>query len=750
VPDWLAGTSAGEVLFQADYYLKELSMGDYEQPVLGMRSCLDYVKREGPTGAVCAAGEPKEVTGWNAREWFVVREAAVHLSTDGVLVPRVAMGVEAREQVAREDGCLEDKAVTRPDHPLVKYAEVFTEKFDLIAERRSVIYHLRELAKASILAKFLLEACICLDGSWFTMADEEMAPCFKEVPQLWNEHLCSRIRVRDGELVDEGPDSGASFYGLYGGVSFGLGKMQVYDRGTDQVLKAHLAAVASKRPRGVDLALDRFDLSRPVEGEWDTCISPDNAALALGSAFWANLSDGATSVLRNKDRALLSAVFNRHLSDRREEGDHFVPPDTSSEYMGKLQTLIDGEEEIRRKRIALFSSAAFSADDVGPLFPSSWTSLVRLDRQQRHEKTAATAAREGLLEARPDYKADRAAFDEVLRFASPAFNKSTEDGLRFRVYRVGSLEVRTLQESEGGEESISAVFSVRPSASSCKDAQGIAAQKITKATEYVQIDLKVDTAEEAAGGEAQPLLRHYYVVLETEQGALVLTERLKDGSVAWEVDPADLEDRCSMAKVIRSADSTSSQVTVGTIRSWSAKYQGGAEEWCAQSDRKRYAHHAFRRAAGERRIVPSQTWEGQWEQWWTADWGRQQLSATEAVPEAPPEDNTAGSDEPPSPKAKTPAGWQCGQCGVRCLGGPAADGRTYCNSCWWAWDETGGLPTAHAAARSLPEPSDEVLPASGGGGGRACAQCGGVCRDSRAAEDGRSYCDECWWAWGGQ
>merc|ERR1719174_2824324 len=41
-PEWLAGTSVGEALFQADYHLKELSMGEYEQPVVGMKSCFDH------------------------------------------------------------------------------------------------------------------------------------------------------------------------------------------------------------------------------------------------------------------------------------------------------------------------------------------------------------------------------------------------------------------------------------------------------------------------------------------------------------------------------------------------------------------------------------------------------------------------------------------------------------------------------------------------------------------------------------
>merc|ERR1719512_421684 len=118
-PAWLAGTSVGEVLFQSDYHLKELSMGEYEQPVLGMKSCHDYSAAE-------------EEDRWNAREWYIVRQAEVQVAEDSVLIPFVKMGIEAREQVVG-DGGLEDVKTTRPDHPAVKYAESFPRNFDLIA-----------------------------------------------------------------------------------------------------------------------------------------------------------------------------------------------------------------------------------------------------------------------------------------------------------------------------------------------------------------------------------------------------------------------------------------------------------------------------------------------------------------------------------------------------------------------------------------------------------------------------------------
>jgi hypothetical protein len=168
VPPWLAGTSAGEVLFQSDYHLKELSMGEYDQPIIGMKSCFDYSELENKHG-------------WSAREWFLVRKAEVQISESDMLIPQVKMAVEAREQVVQGNS-LEDKPVTRPDHPMVKYAEAFTQNFDLIAERKSVIFHLRELAKASVMAKYLLDSRIPLEESWYTLTGMEEV-CSLEVPQ---------------------------------------------------------------------------------------------------------------------------------------------------------------------------------------------------------------------------------------------------------------------------------------------------------------------------------------------------------------------------------------------------------------------------------------------------------------------------------------------------------------------------------------------------------------------------------------
>merc|ERR1712242_240857 len=120
------------------------------------------------------------------------KNAEVQLSESNALIPQVKMGVEAREQIMGADG-LEDVKRTKPDHPLVKYAEAFTHNFDLIAERKSVVFHLRELAKASVMAKYLVETEAALDRAWFSEVEEpEQATCL-EIPQLWNERLHSQI-----------------------------------------------------------------------------------------------------------------------------------------------------------------------------------------------------------------------------------------------------------------------------------------------------------------------------------------------------------------------------------------------------------------------------------------------------------------------------------------------------------------------------------------------------------------------------
>jgi len=713
-PEWLAGTAAGEVLFQSDYHLKELSMGEYEQPAVGMKSCFDFLEIEG-------------IHGWSAREWFLVRKAEVLISDENILIPMVKMGVEAREQVV-SGGRVEDKALSRVDHPMVKYAEEFTQNFDLIAERKSVFFHLRELAKASVMAKYLLDSGIQLAELWFNLGAGKEISCSLEVPQLWNERVHSQVCIEDGAIQD-----GQAFHthGVYGGVKFGLEKfalapstkqpaagIQALAFGLTRKpttigaapsivslasgmqfapqslslsgsalsparLGAALSAASLGAPRlsalaagvsalpaapralsggvfappprlqgavpvaipvpgpprllykpgmtpvsnimslasgsaqfalpsaamtgaprlpdatmarsghlqGVDLCLDQFDLSGAKRvslevqaGSWGGQAQSLDKCVALGSAFFACL-DGSTDLFEPDDKALLQKVFNSVLSDRRGDGDLFVPPDASYSHVQTLRALVKKEDEVCSHRKHLFFSPSFSMGNPGNLFPHSWIPSFDISHGREH---ILDERLQGSLVARPEYMGQAIALLEHLQDSAPVFDKTTEEGLRFRIYTLGSLEVRTTQEIKC-EEKVGVVFSVRnqtPTSDSSKAEMVAEEEKIAKVNEYVERVF-------VPGSDTNSPSCRYYLVLETEKGNKIVAERLSDGQLVLDV-MEDVQDRNSLARLTRSERCTGT--TVFDMMSGLAQMAEGT----ALSS-KHFAEAMFKAAAGARR-----------------------------------------------------------------------------------------------------------------------------------------------------
>merc|ERR1712039_755661 len=134
----------------------------------------------------------------------------------------------------------------------------------------------------------------------------------------------------------------------------------------------------------------------------------------------------------------------------------FVPPDTDAAYVQRLRDLVDEEDAVREKRIEHFLSTSFIAGNAGELFPSSWTDKVGL----LDNDSAANAASASLY-AREDFLSEAATLRNIIASAAkPMFEQKTEDGSAFRIYKKGSIEVRTIQEHDG-EETIGVVFSIR-------------------------------------------------------------------------------------------------------------------------------------------------------------------------------------------------------------------------------------------------------------------------------------------------
>lgn len=303
-------------------------------------------------------------------------------------------------------------------------------------------------------------------------------------------------------------------------------------------------------PRGVDLNLNKFDLTHTVTAE-------EMNGTSLGQAFWHNVDTEQGCVFKAEDKSVLKAVFNPHLSDRREDADQFVPPEMRSAHLDRLRVLVKEEAQVRANRKVHFLSEDFSVGAPGPLFPSSWASSFDL-AQPGNQVT-------GVKCLQPDQLVDRA------MKTTAVFDRTAEDGTRFRTYRLDGLEVRTTQEHDG-IEMVGAVFSSRME-QDCQE-RTVTGERITKAVEYV---------ERANGAEGPVPDRHYYIVLETETGDRIATEKRKDGTIAWMENPSCLEARNALAKVINSADNCNASLSDAKAAA------------CSDGSSKRYTHDIFQK-----------------------------------------------------------------------------------------------------------------------------------------------------------
>jgi hypothetical protein len=152
-------------------------------------------------------------------------------------------------------------------------------------------------------------------------------------------------------------------------------ELQIPERRSQEELELEKLQRTERDLRGVDLNLDSFDLSvvrrvpleSPEETWCDDCQCLDDGVL-IGNAFWSDL-DVKGQAFQEDDRELLRQIFQPRLSDRRLEGDRFVPPDVTSTNMDKLRSLLKNEEWIRLQRKTHFFSKKFSTENPGSFFP---------------------------------------------------------------------------------------------------------------------------------------------------------------------------------------------------------------------------------------------------------------------------------------------------------------------------------------------------------------------------------------------
>lgn len=604
-PSWLAGTSVGDVMFQADYFLKELALGEYEMPVAGMLSVFDWSELS-----------DKERT-WAGREWFVVRKAEVRLAQDKTLVPFVKMGVEAREQVVTKKG-LEDAPVTASTHPLKKFADSFSRHFDLIAERKSVVFHLRELAKASVMAKYLVDSHVCVDPQWHRIADEIVkgtpSEAHPEIPQLWNMRGNSRIQLKNGRLIDMFTGGQKNLQAIYGGVEFGLDRFELAQRHALQgqtgmqlgqsgrpmfMPQRFQLGQRAEMPQGVDLNLDKFDLSKPDRfGSMPPCSGAPGSLetkVTLGRAFLQSLRARKYDELKPEHQEVLLKVFQSPQCDRTQEGDAFIVPDPNMEYTSKLRSHIHEENSLLERRKLHFCDKAFKVGNAGHDFPRSWTSRFQIEKDGLAPKTEASN-KTGLVKVEIDKAYSASLVRDVLPTAAPEFQEKTEDGTCFCIYKIGSLEIRTTQE-RFAEEQIGVVYSSRAPTWNL----AATSQELSEREKVVECKVFLEAAEGDVVGK-QP--HHLYMVCITANKNVIVTEKLANGSTFFLVNPKSLEDRNSLAKQLFKSDCVE-QATVKDVKTQQTNFNKTFEEGVSLSVRKQYVKSVFKQLTGK-------TFKGKW------------------------------------------------------------------------------------------------------------------------------------------
>jgi len=314
---------------------------------------------------------------------------------------------------------------------------------------------------------------------------------------------------------------------------------------------------------GVDLNLDEFNISTPSLCSSAGSVSafaadaPD-ACASVASSFWSIVDEAKQTQLDEEDVELLKDVFHPKLSNRRSEGETFIPPDTSSEYVQRLRQLIKEERTTREHRKDHFFTSSLQPGSItGQTYPSSWSGA--LDCGEFATPEGAASLRLNLR----DGKSATALFRNVLETVAPSFCKCTEDGATFRIYQHSGLQIRSVQELDC-EEIVGAIFSIAPTQSACAPGKEnvCPSDKISKVTEFVE------------GAFRRGKHYNYYLLIETQGEHAIVTETLEDGTTSWdEVSLKELATRNAKAKVTRTEDLCKAGLTVAAMKDMYLKRQ---------------------------------------------------------------------------------------------------------------------------------------------------------------------------------
>lgn len=204
-PPEMAGSVLGDVLFEADFLLKKLSMGLEPIPdalaQAGLRSLMDLQSTDGQVV--------------RARLWFYIDEVITRDEDNSF---DVVLKVNARRRGQTVDGSLED-IVTDPNCNEAQFASNFSHLFKLAAKHFSILQQLEDAARCIVLAQNLVDDGLTLDVQQLALLARSNQPHEFKIDALDNVQEDVKVEVSEtakGTLTTTTRRTRT----LHGGVSF--------------------------------------------------------------------------------------------------------------------------------------------------------------------------------------------------------------------------------------------------------------------------------------------------------------------------------------------------------------------------------------------------------------------------------------------------------------------------------------------------------------------------------------------------
>lgn len=267
----LAGTEFGKALFEADWLLKQYSMGIFidenakgpqkidinnegrpfisEANIIGIhpRKCLvPGFKSSMDISFETAGSGNRKAEKWS-RFWIISDVMKMQKTEDSIYFDVARMKVKTKKIIPDPESPQGFRDVETEEDPIAnKFAALFTEHYDEIAKEAPVFGRLKQLAKAIALAKWIKKNNVEVDLKWAEEVANRRVPTVSRINSLsveWEKIKVTRTPIQNGVRTATSTRS----VHLFGGVNLTVKPDYLKDSGKAMDLQKSVLAGMKKR-----------------------------------------------------------------------------------------------------------------------------------------------------------------------------------------------------------------------------------------------------------------------------------------------------------------------------------------------------------------------------------------------------------------------------------------------------------------------------------------------------------------------